>query len=734
MKKFYLCAVLLLMAATTQAQNQMSATADKYRLTINYFLAGDTTPVADPYEEKLEEGTPYCVASPVINNYKPDRDTVKGTMPAQDTTETVYYIRMYMVTTESSPTTGGTTGGGDTYPEGHICTVTATANTGFSFTNWTENDSVVSTDSIYTFTVTRDHNLVAKFSPQQYTITVSANPNNGGTVSGGDTYNHGQSCTVTATVNTGFNFTNWTENGSVVSTEASYTFDVTSNRNLVANFTTQSQTYTITVSANPSNGGTVTGGDTYNQGQSCTVTATANTDFSFTNWTENGSVVSTNASYTFNVTGNRTLVANFTQTYTVTVDSLITNGTVSVSPSVGVVEGTPVTITATPHEGYVLDTLKAYNKSNPAQTVEIEDFVFTMPAFDVEVTAVFELAGNPPVIDGDIEAPAAICAGGVLDLTAPSVNNASTEEWQMSPDSLFETVEVYRGQPLDASYNGWKLRYMASNDYDTVYSNVVDIIIRDLSQFVLTGDQNICSGQECIYRVRSIAGVGVGVGLTCTWSVTDPHAIVEPSGSSVKVLWGSKGTHQVKALIEENESGCSESFALQVNVQSYIDGSDVQDIVAKKHDGKAYLLIYPNPKDTYKYQWYKDGTAIAGANGQYYYPTGGLADGDYQVYISFNADAQGNLFCGAFSAVFTVSERNVVFGIYPNPGKTGEQLVVVNQGKEAEVSVYTLDGKLVYHQVIAHGTQPIGVVLPQGLYVVHFNDGENLKSERIVIQ
>ena len=42
------------------------------------------------------------------------------------------------------------------------------------------------------------------------------------------------------------------------------------------------------------------------------VTATANNNYTFDNWTENGNVVSTNTNYTFTVTGNRTLVANFT--------------------------------------------------------------------------------------------------------------------------------------------------------------------------------------------------------------------------------------------------------------------------------------------------------------------------------------------------------------------------------------------------------------------------------------
>ena len=79
-------------------------------------------------------------------------------------------------------------------------------------------------------------------------------------------------------------------------------------------FTTQAlPSYTVSVTVNPIEGGTIIGGGTYQQGQSCTVSATANSGYTFTNWTENGSQVSTNVNYTFTVTENRTLVANFTQ-------------------------------------------------------------------------------------------------------------------------------------------------------------------------------------------------------------------------------------------------------------------------------------------------------------------------------------------------------------------------------------------------------------------------------------
>ena len=70
--------------------------------------------------------------------------------------------------------------------------------------------------------------------------------------------------------------------------------------------------YTISVSASPPAGGSVGGGGSYVSGSSVTVTATANTSYTFANWTENGSVVSSSSSYGFTATADRSLVANFT--------------------------------------------------------------------------------------------------------------------------------------------------------------------------------------------------------------------------------------------------------------------------------------------------------------------------------------------------------------------------------------------------------------------------------------
>ena len=189
-----------------------------------------------------------------------------------------------------------------------------------TITNGTANISFEVTDAIGTATLTVfGYNKITYIATieiigggiMEYNINLSAHPEEGGILMGAGTYQQGQSCTVTAIAATGYNFTEWTENGRVVSFNNSYTFTVTGNRNLVANFTAQPHNYTVTVSANPTNGGMATGGGEFHENQSCTVTATPAAGYTFTNWTENGDVVSSDANYTFVVTGNRDLVANF---------------------------------------------------------------------------------------------------------------------------------------------------------------------------------------------------------------------------------------------------------------------------------------------------------------------------------------------------------------------------------------------------------------------------------------
>jgi len=69
--------------------------------------------------------------------------------------------------------------------------------------------------------------------------------------------------------------------------------------------------YTITLSADPEGGGTVTGGGAVEAGASVTVTAAPGDGYKFVAWKEGDAVASESASYTFPVNGSRTLVAVF---------------------------------------------------------------------------------------------------------------------------------------------------------------------------------------------------------------------------------------------------------------------------------------------------------------------------------------------------------------------------------------------------------------------------------------
>ena len=279
----------------------------------------------------------------------------------------------YTVTATANPAAGGTVSGAGQYTQGMPCTLTATANTGYTFTNWTENGSVVSTEASFTFGVTGNRSFVANFAPITYNVTATANPTMGGTVTGTGEYNQGASCTLTATAATGYTFTNWTENGSVVSTDATYTFTVTSNRNLVANFTLN--TYSITATCDPSEAGTITGEGEYNYGESCTLTAIANEGHTFINWTENGTQVSSQAEYTFTVAGDRVLVAHFTtQAYIITAIADPEEGGV-VTGSNGYNLDDMCTLTATANPGY---TFVNWTKDGEEVTTETE--------FSLEVT------------------------------------------------------------------------------------------------------------------------------------------------------------------------------------------------------------------------------------------------------------------------------------------------------------------------------------------------------------
>lgn len=158
--------------------------------------------------------------------------------------------------------------------------------------------------------------------------------------------------------------------------------------------------WTVTVTAG--DGGTVSGGGTYEENSTVTVTAVPDSGCRFIRWMENGAQVSTDESYAFPLTGDRNLTAEFARnssggsTYTITTPET-PGGTVTVSPS-RASSGRTVTITAAPDTGFALESLTVLDSRG--NEIALTDkgggkYTFTMPASRVTVEASFTPAPLP---------------------------------------------------------------------------------------------------------------------------------------------------------------------------------------------------------------------------------------------------------------------------------------------------------------------------------------------------
>ena len=140
---------------------------------------------------------------------------------------------------------------------------------------------------------------------------------------------------------------------------------------------------------------------------------------------------------------------SYTPSYTVSVNKA-EHGSITVSPK-SASNGTTVTITVTPDQGYALETLKALDKNgNEIQLAEKNGkYTFTMPAGNVEVKAIFEKTATPPPAptyysitvtkDGSGTASAShakAAAGTEITLTAKADTGYTFKQWQVVTGSV----------------------------------------------------------------------------------------------------------------------------------------------------------------------------------------------------------------------------------------------------------------------------------------------------------
>lgn len=131
---------------------------------------------------------------------------------------------------------------------------------------------------------------------KQCTLTVQTSPEGAGTISVqpvGSVFDENTELTLTQTRNFGYKFTGWSVGGETVSTDDTYTFNITEDATVTANYD-KINTYSLTYGA--TGGGkdymitpvpaptVVDGKNMYEEGQEVTLTATGNYILDFANW------------------------------------------------------------------------------------------------------------------------------------------------------------------------------------------------------------------------------------------------------------------------------------------------------------------------------------------------------------------------------------------------------------------------------------------------------------------
>ncbi len=218
-------------------------------------------------------------------------------------------------------------------------TITAKANTGYTFLGWTmvqpTNLAVFNTNKISDSADLETQPIgagqlqyYAVFGINKYNVSLDIEyPDTivpdivGGTVTGEGTYTYGTQVTVKATANTGYAFAGWYNGDTLESNVANYTFSIANDVNLTAKFDVVKYTITTLIYSNTADNedefsenaeaGSVAGETKYYYNKVTSITATANAGYVFDGWYRGNDLITNNATLTETVTGHATYNARF---------------------------------------------------------------------------------------------------------------------------------------------------------------------------------------------------------------------------------------------------------------------------------------------------------------------------------------------------------------------------------------------------------------------------------------
>lgn len=428
--------------------NGSTVAAGNYSYPANTVLSIQAVPASGWQLDHFEYDSTTGVSNPLSLN-----------MTTNIMVKAVFVQQVVQYTLTMQAATGGTTTpapGNYQYDQGTVVPLTATPNSGYTFSGWYAGSTSLGAELSINITMNSNITITPVFTPIQVTYTLTIQSTTGGITSpaaGTSTRNTGDQVQITATPSSGYKFVQWLEGATVLGTDNPITITMNANRTITPVFALIQ--YNLTVNAGQ-NGSTNPAPGSYkiNQGAQATVTATPDAGYKFDHWIV-GSSTSTDNPLILVMNQDISVTPVFVQiTYTLTIGSA-TGGTTN--PAAGNYTenaGAQVQITATPNSKYRFVEWRSGGKSlgsaNPI-TVTMDGDKSISPFFVAVVRLSISIVGNgttaAPFTPGDYD----VDTGTLINLDAVASAGSMFDHWEGNISATSPQINFYANQDIVAT-------------------------------------------------------------------------------------------------------------------------------------------------------------------------------------------------------------------------------------------------------------------------------------------
>ena len=354
-------------------------------------------------------------------------DNPRNIIVKKDSVYTAYFaIDQHQILVNSANTMMGTAEGSGLYNYGSNVYISAIPNYGYHFTQWSDGN----TQNPRHVSVSCDTAFTALFEINNYTLTVLNGDTTMGSVSNSGTYNYLTQVTISATPVYGYHFVQWTDGN----TDNPRTVTLTQDTVFTAQFAIN--TYFVNLTVNDSTLGSVSGSGEYAYLTQVVISATANENCHFVQWSDG----STSNPRQITLTNDMTLTAQFAENEKFLVQVVSSNSVMGTTEGSGeYYVGIQISISAIPYEHYHFVQWSDGVTSNPRTITVIENVTYTA-IFEPNNYTITAISSNETM--GGVTGGGSYSYGTIVELRATANDGYHFVCWNVGDSSSIRSIIV----------------------------------------------------------------------------------------------------------------------------------------------------------------------------------------------------------------------------------------------------------------------------------------------------